>query len=123
MSRVDPYLDYWQKRKVQQQLENQQLARQARDKLAMVVEVLVNEFQANKIILFGSLVRGNFQRDSDIDLAVAGIPTSDYFRAIARVNSLSDRWIDLKPLEVLDSHFLQRVLKTGECIYASDISD
>ncbi|WP_228020989.1 hypothetical protein [Microcystis sp. LEGE 08355] len=33
---------------------------------------------------------------------------------------ISDRWIDLKPIEDLEPHFLNRVLQTGECLYASD---
>lgn len=123
MSSSDPYFAYWQKIKVQQQLENQQLAQQARQKLEAVVELLVNEFKAEKIILFGSLVKGDFDRESDIDLAVEGIPTADYFEVLARINSLSDHWIDLKPLEALEPHFLERVLQTGECLYASNISD
>lgn len=122
MSSSDTYLVYWQKLKVQQQLQDRQLAQQARQKLQAVVELLVNEFKVKKIILFGSLVRGNFDRESDIDLAVEGIPPSHYFQALAKINSMSDRWIDLKPLEALEPHFLQRVLQTGECLYASDIS-
>lgn len=123
MSSSDPYLTYWQKLKVQQQLENQQLAQQARQKLRAIVEILVNEFKAKKIILFGSLVKGGFDRESDIDLAVQGISPSDYFRSLAMINSFGDRWIDLKPLEAMEPHFLERVMQTGECLYASDISD
>jgi hypothetical protein len=54
---------------------------------------------------------------------VEGIPPSHYFEALAEVNSISDRWIDLKPREVLEPHFLERVLQTGECLYVSDISE
>jgi predicted nucleotidyltransferase len=122
MSNSDPHLAYWQRRRIEQELHNQELVKQARQDLQKITEMLVREFNAKKIILFGSLIQGNFNQDSDIDLAVAGISPSDYFHILAAINSVSDRWIDLKPLEALDPHFLKRVLQTGECLYASDIN-
>lgn len=65
-------------------------------------------------------MKGNFCETSDIDLAVEGIPPEDYFTVLAKINNMSDRWIDLKPIESLDPHFLKRVLETGDCLYASD---
>ena len=117
---IEPYLKYWQERQIKQDLENQRLAQQARQKLPEVLELLIDKFQANKIILFGSLAKGTFHQESDIDLAVAGIEPSQYFKALAEVNNISDRWIDLKPLESLEPYFLKRVLETGECLYESD---
>ncbi|PSN20156.1 hypothetical protein C7271_03630 [filamentous cyanobacterium CCP5] len=74
---------------------------------------LRREFGATRIIVFGSLLSDRFGDDSDIDLAVEGIPKERYFEAVARVNEFSDRWVDLKPLEDLDTHFRQRALATG----------
>jgi predicted nucleotidyltransferase len=122
MQNIKTYTDYWKQRQCEQNFYNQKIAKEARKNLDKIVELLVNKFQAKKIILFGSLAKGNFHRDSDIDLAVEGINPTDYFTALAAVNSLSDHAIDLKPLEALESHFLQRILETGECLYASNIS-
>jgi predicted nucleotidyltransferase len=97
------------------------LAQQTRADLQPIVDVLVRQFGAIRIILFGSLARGRFAPDSDIDLAVEGIAPEHYFAALAAINRLTRRWVDLKPLEDLDPHFRQRVLTTGECIYARDV--
>jgi predicted nucleotidyltransferase len=121
-SDIEPYLKYWQERQFEQDLKNQRLAQQARQELSQVIELLIDRFQVSKIILFGSLAKGTFHQDSDIDLAVAGIEPSKYFQALAQVNNISDRWIDLKPLESLEPHFLKRVLETGECLYDSNFS-
>ncbi len=121
-SNIDPYINYWRLHQVKQKLQEQQLVKQARQSLPKVIKILVEEFNANKIILFGSLVKGDFNQESDIDLAVAGIPSSKYFQALGKVNLFSDRWINLKPLESLEKHFLKRVLETGECIYDSNFS-
>ena len=119
MASSEPYLSYWRSRQEKQKRYNQQLAQQARQNLHKVLAMLIDEFNVKKIILFGSLCKGTFNQESDIDLAVAGIPASDYFLVLAKVNSISHRWIDLKPLEELEPHFKERVLQTGECLYAS----
>ncbi|MGK7905040.1 MAG: nucleotidyltransferase family protein [Hormoscilla sp.] len=115
------HIDYWRRRQRQQQAQSQQMARQARAAVEAIVQVLVSEFGAQQIILFGSLVRGGFALGSDIDLAVAGIRKDDYFAALAAANRLTPLWVDLKPLEDLDPHFRQRVLETGEFIYEADV--
>jgi predicted nucleotidyltransferase len=116
------YLAYWQKRRKEQQIYNRQLAEKARNNLSKIVDVLVGEFNASKIVLFGSLIKGSFGEGSDIDLAVAGTRRYDYFTALARVNELTDFWIDLKPIEDLDSNFLEKVLTTGEVLYERNVA-
>ena len=82
---------------------------------------MVNKFNAQQIILFGSLAKGKFKDGSDIDLAVAGIPKCEYFADVAAVNQITRFWVDLKPLENLEPHFLHRILTMGECIYEASI--
>ena len=112
------HIDYWLKRQREQQASDQSLADEARMLLNQIVSLLVNEYGARRIILFGSLARRRFAADSDIDLAVEGLDRGRYFEALAAASRLAQRWVDLKPLEDLDEHFKQRVLATGECIYA-----
>lgn len=119
---MDTYINYWKNQKIQRSKEMLKQVKKARDNLEKITTLLVTEFKVTKIILFGSLINGKFHQESDIDLAVAGIPKSDYFRALAAVNTLGDRPIDLKPLEDLDPYFLEKVLQTGECIYESNNS-
>ncbi|MFN9175267.1 MAG: nucleotidyltransferase family protein [Synechocystis sp.] len=123
MDKNDPYLSYWREQQKQQDKQNQYLAQQARKNLETIIDYLTKTFPIKKIILFGSLVKNKFTETSDIDLAVEGIPPALYFSALAQVNALGDRWIDLKPLEDLNPHFLQRVMETGEVLYASEDSE
>ncbi len=69
-----------------------QLARQ-------VAQRLRHEFQAKRVVLFGSLAHGAwFTRWSDIDLAVWGIPPDQFFKAVATVIDLN---LDFK-IDVVD---------------------
>jgi predicted nucleotidyltransferase len=114
-------LDHWRRRQTDQQAQNRRLAERARADLARIVDVLVQEFSARQVIVFGSLVRGHFGPNSDVDLAVEGVPPADFFVALARANRLTSSWVDLKPLEDLEPRFRERVLATGEVLYAADV--
>jgi len=114
----EKYLKAWRDRRKRCQERNQRLAQQARVECEAMVDVLVNGFGASEVILFGSLARGRFHSESDIDLAAAGIAKDQFFLALAAVNRLSQRWVDLKPLEALEPYFYPRVLDTGEVLYA-----
>jgi predicted nucleotidyltransferase len=115
-------IQYWRKRQAQQKAQNQRMVMQARSQLVDIVNVLVEKFNVTKVIVFGSLVKDKFTAESDIDIAVEGIRKQDFFTALSAVNRLTDRWVDLKPIEDLEPHFRQRVFETGECIYEADFS-
>jgi uncharacterized protein len=112
------YLDYWRDRQAQQQAEIAQHIQQAWVDIAAIAQQLRAKFGATEMIVFGSLVRGGFDAESDLDIAVAGIPPQDFFTAMAVANQISHQWVDLKPLESLEPHFLQKVLTTGKRINA-----
>ena len=114
------HIDYWRHRKVEQATEQERLMQQAWEDVQAVGAVLKQEFGVTRIIVFGSLINDRFHPDSDIDIAAEGIPAADYFAAIAAVNRVSRRWVDLKPLESLDSHFRDRVLAEGIIIDATN---
>lgn len=75
--------------------------------------MLREQFQAQQIILFGSLAKNKFTPTSDIDLAISGVAPELFFTALAEANRLTPFPVDLKPIEALDNHFRQRVLATG----------
>ncbi len=108
------YVTYWRRRQAWEHRHSLHLARQARRAALRIAAMLRRDFGVTQVVLFGSLVRGRFQPDSDIDLAVAGLRATDFFAALAQAAKLSEFSIDLKPLEDLDLYFRERVLATGE---------
>ena len=114
------YFAYWQREKRRRAAIDKQQADKARKSLSVLVEILVDHFHVTRIIVFGSLVRGGFDEQSDIDLAVAGLAPQDFFHAYAVLNDYSPFAVDLKPLEDLDPSFRAKVERTGECLYESN---
>ena len=42
--------------------------------------MLVTHYQARRVVLFGSLANGTHDEQSDVDLAVEGLPSAVYFQ-------------------------------------------
>ncbi|MBM4201523.1 MAG: nucleotidyltransferase domain-containing protein [Gammaproteobacteria bacterium] len=120
-SQVSPsQLDYWRRALSAQARQRQEMERVAWEEVRRIAAVLRDQFGATRVIVFGSLVRGRFTERSDLDLAVEGLDAERFFAALAMANGLTDRTVDLKPLESLSPHFRERVLATGREVDATD---
>lgn len=60
---------------------------------------LLRGMGATQVFIFGSAVRGRLRPDSDIDMAVRGLPSQVYFSAISRASDLLGRPVDLVDLD------------------------
>lgn len=87
-------------------------------KLEIAKKILVREFHAKRIILFGSLISENaIHPFSDIDLVVEGLE-KNYLKAGGRLIDALGEHIDLKPFEMLDDNFKKQILKDGKVIFS-----
>ena len=78
-------------------------------------DLLRKRFGARKVVVFGSLAKNTgFTEFSDIDLAAWGIPGDEYYRAVAAVTGLSDRYqIDLVDPELCRVSIKKIILEQG----------
>lgn len=89
-------------------------------------EIVRQNFNVKKIILYGSYSRDAAQKDSDIDVAVVLDRVDDDFLVSEAKLFRLRREIDARIEPVLleesndKSGFLEEILKTGEIIYSSD---
>jgi len=93
-------------------------SRDLKTKLDMIV-IYLKEKGCSKIVLFGSLVDGNTNVKSDIDIAVSGITTKNYFTAIAKLPTIVKQRVDLVDLDDLPSNFRKSIEKDGIVLYAN----
>jgi len=91
-------------------------------------DLLRQNFDVRKIILYGSYSRDAAQKDSDIDVAVIlDRVDGDFLMSEAKLFRLR-REIDARIEPVLleesndKSGFLEEILKTGEIIYSADLT-
>jgi predicted nucleotidyltransferase len=76
---------------------------------------LLRSMGASQVFVFGSLVRGKLRPDSDIDMAVSGLPAKVYFSAVSRASDLLGRPVDLLDLDD-DTPMVRHLLGSGELI-------
>ena len=71
-------------------------------------------FGASAVYLFGSILREDFGRHSDVDIAVSGLPEDRLYTVEGYVEEIlcTDRF-DLVYMEEADPLLAERILKTG----------
>jgi predicted nucleotidyltransferase len=68
---------------------------------------------AKEVYVFGSASKGGMRPNSDIDIAVSGLPPEVFFRAMAKASRALGRPIDLIDLDE-DNPFTRYLKKDGE---------
>ena len=80
--------------------------------IAKAAEVL-KEAGANEVYLFGSAASGSISENSDIDLAVSGLPPENFFNAMGQTHRIIGRSLDLVDLDE-ESPFTTYLKKKGK---------
>jgi len=79
--------------------------------------MLVREFGASRVYLFGSLARGDqFYERSDVDLAVDGIAPGRFFKAWSAAGVDPEVSIELVDLDEVGEPMRKLILKYGELL-------
>lgn len=68
---------------------------------------------ADAVYVFGSILEGPVRPDSDIDLAVAGLPPARFFQAMGQTMCVLPRSLDLVDLDV-DTPFTRYLKQKGK---------
>jgi predicted nucleotidyltransferase len=114
----DKYLAGHVKQIAREEKETQKLARQAEKKAQRIAEVLLKNYGVSKVYLFGSLARGDFTRDSDIDLAVVGLPEELFLEVYGVAEDMAmPLKVDLVLLETAEPSLKERALREGKRLY------
>jgi len=102
-------------REEQERREQAQRARRARTLAQQAAALLKERFDARRVVLFGSLARRDFfHRRSDVDLAVEGIKSQDFWRAWSALDTLGCEFeIDLVDVETASPSLRQQIEREG----------
>jgi predicted nucleotidyltransferase len=86
----------------------------ARAEAEVFAQRLAREFGASRVVLFGSVARGEAAPGSDVDLAAVGIPPARFFdAAAAAMDDVRCATVDLAPLDALHPHIRECVEREG----------
>jgi predicted nucleotidyltransferase len=116
MPEISQYIEAYRRRARRAEALRQKRVEQAHGIAQHCAEKLVREFGAERVYLFGSLAEDCFRLDSDIDLAVAGLPPRIFFQASAQISRLAgDVKVDVIPWE--SYKYQAEVLEKGKLLY------
>ena len=87
-----------------------------REDVRMVVRIL-QSYRVRRVILYGSVARGDFRKDSDLDFCVEGLDVRYFFVALAECLLSVARPLSIIDLDSLSGYFLDRVLSEGTIVY------
>jgi len=101
LSKYNPFADR------EGRLVTNQVSSEALNIAKKIASVLYEKYGADKVMLHGSLAKGNFSSWSDIDLAVWGISARKFYRAVAFATGVSEKW----KVDVVDGQDCQEGLR------------
>jgi predicted nucleotidyltransferase len=114
MGEFDSYIESWRERWRQERRADVTAAQRARTTARRVARLLVRRYGARRVILSGSLARGDFRRGSDIDLAVEGVPGERFFEASAAAARTAGEFeIDVVPIESATRRYREWLAEEG----------
>lgn len=87
-----------------------------RELLPSAARLLKEDYGARRVLVFGSLVTGAVNEQSDLDLAVEGLATQRYFEALAALMALFGAAVDLVRLEEAPESLQHRIAAEGETL-------
>lgn len=78
--------------------------------------LLRERYGTTRVVLFGSLAIGTVTAQSDLDLAVEGLPNASYFAALADLMALVGGPVDLVRLEDAPVSLAERIAAEGRSL-------
>ena len=118
VSELETYVVAWRERWRRERERDREAAVAARETAVRLAATLRDRYGASRVILTGSLARGEFRCGSDIDLAVAGLRPDAIFEAGATLErEAGGLEVDLVPLESASPEYLRRLEQEGVVLH------
>ena len=114
-SPFNSYIEAWEKRVIEKQKERLRLRKRAYQEARVLANVLYAKYSATSVYLFGSLLeKERFNENSDIDLAVEGLPDGIFFEAVGELLLRTRFPLNVIPLKNCPESLREKIATTGE---------
>ncbi|MEK6607740.1 MAG: nucleotidyltransferase domain-containing protein [Myxococcota bacterium] len=112
MSDVETYVGGLRRREMERDRARSRLRQRWLAAATQAARILTDEFGARRVVLFGSVARGDVHEASDVDLWVEGIAPDRFFEAAGRLVAILPR-VSLVPAEASHPLLRERALAEG----------
>ncbi len=102
----------WLKARQKQQRWREAIRKKTLVELDAALKHLSKKYRWNELYIFGSIqTPGQFQKGSDLDIGISGLPPTDHYRFVADLSGLLERNVDVLRLE--ESRLADTVRRKG----------
>jgi predicted nucleotidyltransferase len=107
------------RREEERRSRNRQLHAQAVHDSRAIVDMIVQQFNPDRVYQWGSVLRPERFRDySDIDIAVEGITQPEaYFDLLGKAQAMTTLPVDIVQLEKVEPEFAESIRTEGRVVY------
>ena len=106
----------WQRREEARRKKLETLRERALAEAKRLAGILKKDHGCRAVYLIGSLARGEFEEDSDIDLVVEGLDPARFFNVCGEITASSGFPVDLIPYEDANELVKDRVKSEGKVL-------
>jgi len=96
------------------------MTEELKERIVQAAEAL-KKAGAREVYLFGSAATDLLREDSDVDLAVSGLPPRQFFRAMGQASRILRRPVDLVDLDEANP-FTEYLMKEGNLIHVEAVA-
>lgn len=114
---IEKYRQSFLKRIEEEKRRNKERRNKALKDIERIKKYLVEEMKVREIYLFGSILKDNFGKGSDIDIAVSGLEDDKFFPVYSHLDNFTDFPVELVDLDEKDNFFRREIRKRGKKIY------
>ncbi|MCD5390943.1 nucleotidyltransferase domain-containing protein [candidate division NPL-UPA2 bacterium] len=114
---IEVYRRNFLKRIEDEKRRNKERRRKALKDIEQIKKYLAEDVGVREIYLFGSILRDNFGKDSDIDIAVGGLRDDKFFPVYSDLDNFTDFQVELVDLDEEDNFFRREIRRRGKKIY------
>jgi predicted nucleotidyltransferase len=96
------------------------MTEELKERIVQAAEAL-KKAGAREVYLFGSAAAGHLREESDVDIAVSGLPPRQFFRAMGQASRILHRPVDLIDLDE-NNPFTEYLKKEGNLVHVEPVA-